>query len=157
GRARFVMENETLTLLTPAPEERLTAWLAEFYGKPVTIANRELLRHRDLSMVERLHITDGLPASLIYKQVLPPWQIEQDLHEHVLIPSISNSAQLYMSANCGQITAMFLEDLGTTSLLNACNADMAGRFGKELAKMHRSYSYRSDELVSVNVLPTLFP
>ncbi len=88
---------------------------------------------------------------------MPPWEIEQDLHEHVLIPSISNSAQLYMSGNYGQLTAMFLEDLGNVSLLHKPSAELACRLGKELAKLHRAYSYRTDELVSVSVLPTLFP
>ncbi len=55
------MEHESLALLSPIPEERLLGWLAEFYGKPVRIKERELLRHRDLSRVERLHIADALP------------------------------------------------------------------------------------------------
>jgi hypothetical protein len=152
-----VAENASLQLMTPAPDERLAGWLNEFYGKPVTIARREVLRHRDLSRVERLYIADALPQTLIYKQVIPPWEIEQDLHERVLIPSISNSAQLYMSMHFGQITAMFLEDLGTCSLFDNATQEIAVRLGKELAKMHRAYSYRIDELVSVNVLPTLFP
>jgi hypothetical protein len=152
-----VVENSSLKLMTPAPDDRLALWLNEFYGKPVTITRREVLRHRDLSRVERLHIAEGLPETLIYKQVLPPWEIEQDLHERVLIPSSSNSAQLYMSMHYGQITAMFLEDLGTCSLFDNATSEIAVRLGKELAKMHRSYSYRTDELVSVHVLPTLFP
>lgn len=151
------MENESLQLLKPAPEERLAAWLAEFYNKPVKIAQREVLRHRDLSMVERLTIADALPETLIYKQVLPPWDIEQDLHERVLIPSISSSAQLYMSAHYGDLTAMFMEDLGTRSLQAHGSAQLAAKLGKELAKLHRAYGYRTDELVSVRVLPTVFP
>jgi hypothetical protein len=58
-------ENDSLELLTPAPEEKLQSWLAEFYGKPVRITDRAILRHRDLSYVERLHIEDGLPESII--------------------------------------------------------------------------------------------
>jgi thiamine kinase-like enzyme len=153
-----VPENETLQLLTPAPEERLLGWLAEFYGKPVSIVGRELLRHRDLSMVERLYVDNALPASLIYKLVLPPWDVEQDLHERVLIPSISNSATLFMSAHYGQMAALFLEDLGTHSLLGSnADADLASAVGKELAKLHRAYSYRIDELMQVNVLRSLVP
>ncbi len=152
------MENESLTLLQPAPEERLEAWLEEFYGKRVVITRRELLRHRDLSFVERLWIDDGLPETLIYKLVLPPWDIEQDLHERVLIPSIAQSAQLFMSAHYGHLTAMFLEDLGTESLLNiGVDAEFAAGIGKELAKLHRSYSYRIQELVPLNILRTLLP
>lgn len=151
------MENESLQLLKPAPEDRLAAWLAEFYNKPVTIVQREVLRHRDLSMVERLTIADALPETLIYKLVLPPWDIEQDLHERVLIPSISSSAQLYLSAHYGDLTAMFMEDLGTRSLQKHGNAQLAAKLGKELAKLHRAYSYRTDELVSVRVLPMVFP
>lgn len=150
-------EDESLQLLTPAPEEKLNAWLAEFYGKPVDIASRQLLRHRDLSYVERLNINDALPASLIYKQVLPPWDVEQDLHEKILIPSISNSAQLYLSATHGRLTALFMEDLGTGFLEKLATADLAGRVGEELAKMHRAYSYRTEELSHTNVLRTLFP
>lgn len=144
-------------LLTPVPEELLLVWLAEFYGKRVEIGKRELLRHRDLSYVERLWISDGLPGSLIYKLVLPPWDVEQDLHERVLIPSISNSAQLYMSAHRGPLTALFLEDLGTKSLATTGNAEIAAAVGKELAKMHRAYSYRTDELMQTNVLRTILP
>lgn len=151
------VENESLNLITPPPEERLLSWLAEFYGKPVRIGRRELLRHRDLSFVERLWIVDGLPDTLIYKVVLPPWDIEQDLHERVLIPSICNSAQLYMTAHLGQHTAMFLEDLGSESLKEQGSSEIASQFGKELAKMHRAYSYRTDELLQIGVLPTLFP
>lgn len=150
-------ENASLNLLTPVPEEKLVDWLAEFYGKKVKIAGREILRHRDLSYVERLQIADGLPESLIYKLVLPPWDVEQDLHERVLIPSISNSAQLYMSAHYGQLTALFLEDLGKESLLQNCSKEMAARVGEELAKMHRAYCYRTDELVQHGVLRTLLP
>src|SRR4029077_2203273 len=113
----IAVENESLILLDPPPQERLIGWLHEFYGKPVQIVKRELLRHRDLSLVERLWLDNALPESLIYKVVLPPWDIEQELHQRVLIPSISNSAQLFMSAHFGQLTAMFLEDLGTESLL----------------------------------------
>jgi hypothetical protein len=151
------VDNESLNLIAPPPEERLQSWLAEFYGKPVQIWRREKLRHRDLSFVERLWIVDGLPDTLIYKVVLPPWDIEQDLHERVLIPSICNSAQLYMTAHLGQHTAMFMEDLGAESLKGKGSAEIAARFGKELAKMHRAYSYRTDELLQIGVLPTLFP
>lgn len=151
-------ENESLELLTPAPEQRLQAWLDEFYGKPVSIMQRELLRHRDLSRVERLFIGDALPATLIYKQVLPPWDVEQDLHERVLIPSISNSATLYLTGRWGSLTALFMEDLGTQSLVNhEVDAEFAANLGKELAKMHRAYSYRIDELMHVNVLRSLLP
>ncbi len=150
-------ENPSLDLLKPVPQEQLLSWLGEFYGKKVQITEREVLRHRDLSYVERLHIKDSLPASLIYKLVLPPWDIEQDLHERVLIPSISNSAQLYLSAHYKDITALFLEDLGTRSLMTAGTAELANRVGEDLAKMHRSYSYRTDELMQVGVLRTLTP
>jgi len=151
------LEDESLNLIAPPPEEKLLSWLAEFYGKPVRIAKRQLLRHRDLSFVERLWIADGLPASLIYKVVLPPWEIEQDLHERVLIPSICNSAQLYMTAHCGRQTVMFLEDLGGICLKDQATTEAASRLGKELAKMHRAYSYRIDELMQMHILPTLFP
>jgi thiamine kinase-like enzyme len=152
------MENESLTLLQPAPEDRLVAWLEEFYGKRVQITRREQLRHRDLSFVERLWIDNGLPESLIYKLVLPPWDIEQDLHERVLQPSIAHTAQLFMSAHYGQMTAMFLEDLGTQSLLDRkVDAEFAADIGKELAKMHRSYSYRIEELRHLNILRSLVP
>lgn len=151
------MENESLKLIELPPEERLLSWLAEFYGKPVRIARRAVLRHRDLSFVERLWIADSLPETLIYKVVLPPWDIEQDLHERILIPSICSSAQLYMTAHVGQLTAMFLEDLGEASLKQGGNNEIAAAFGKELAKMHRAYSYRTDELLQMSILPTLFP
>lgn len=109
-------------------------------------------------MVERLHIQDALPASLIYKQVLPPWDVEQDLHERVLIPSISNSATLFLTGRWSSLTALFLEDLGPYALLNQeVDAGFASYVGTELAKMHRSYSYRIDELMEVNVLRSLLP
>jgi Ser/Thr protein kinase RdoA (MazF antagonist) len=151
-------ENESLELLQPAPQERLQGWLDEFYGKRVQIVERELLRHRDLSMVERLTIQDALPSSLIYKLVLPPWDVEQDLHERVLIPSVSNSATLFLTGRWGPLTALFLEDLGRQSLFSQeVDAEFASSVGKELAKMHRSYSYRIDELMAVNVLRSLLP
>jgi thiamine kinase-like enzyme len=152
------VENESLILLQPPPEERLLGWLQEFYGKPVSIIKRELLRHRDLSLVERLWLSNALPETLIYKVVLPPWDIEQDLHERVLVPSISNSAQLFMSAHLGDQTAMFLEDLGTQSLLNTeVAAEFAAQVGRIVARLHRAYSYRIDELMQVNVLRSLLP
>lgn len=151
------MEDPSLDLLTPPPEERLLSWLAEFYGKPVRVEGRELLRHRDLSYVERLWIAEGLPESLIYKVVLPPWDIEQDLHERVLIPSISHAPQLYLTAHHGRLAAMFLEDLGTRSLKNGASEETAIMVGKELAKLHRSYCYRVDELNQIGVLQTLYP
>jgi hypothetical protein len=151
-------EDASLQLLTPVPEDLLRSWLKEFYGKEVRVRNRELLRHRDLSYVERIELEDALPQSLIYKQVLPPWDIEQDLHERILVPSISNSPQLYMAAHHGQITAMFMEDLGRESLLERGGSpDMARRIGEELAKMHRSYAYRTDELMQLGVLRSLSP
>ncbi len=139
------------------PQDKLLSWLGEFYGKEVQIAEREVLRHRDLSFVERLKIADSLPASLIYKLVLPPWDIEQDLHERILIPSLSNSAQLYLSAHYKNITALFLEDLGPNSLVTNNSAELANRIGEDLAKMHRSYSYRTAELMHVGVLRTVTP
>jgi hypothetical protein len=150
-------EDQSLQLLKPVPEEKLHDWLKEFYGKSVHITKREILRHRDLSYVERLFIADGLPKSLIYKLVLPPWDVEQDLHERLLIPSISNSAQLYLSGRHGAITALFLEDLGTISLLTSGTTEIAGKLGEEMAKMHRAYSYRMDELTQTGILHTLFP
>ena len=150
-------ENESLALLVPPPSEKLAGWLWEFYGKPAQIAERKILRHRDLSYVERLKIADALPESLIYKVVLPPWEVEQDLHERILIPSITNSAQLYLSAHLGPLTALFMEDVGTVSLLDVSNEELAGRIGKDLAKMHRSYSYRTDELLQMGILRTLYP
>jgi thiamine kinase-like enzyme len=150
-------EDASLQLLTPVPEEKLKAWLAEFYGKDIRISGREVLRHRDLSYVERLRIADALPESIIYKLVLPPWDVEQDLHERVLQPSITSSAQLFLSAHHGQLTALFLEDLGTSSLMTDATAELASRVGEELAKLHRSYCYRTDELLQMGVLRTLFP
>jgi thiamine kinase-like enzyme len=150
-------EHPSLELLEPVPEELLQAWLREFYGKTVRIKQRAVLRHRDLSYVERLHIADSLPQSLIYKLVLPPWDIEQDLHERVLIPSISNSAQLYLSAHHNQVTALFLEDLGSRSLTAHGSRKIASRLGADLARMHRSYSYRTDELLQTGVLRNLLP
>lgn len=150
-------EDASLSLLTPVPEEKLQSWLKEFYGKKVEIEERELLRHRDLSYVERLKFRDALPTSLIYKQVLPPWDIEQDLHERILIPSITNSAQLYMSAHFGDVTAMFMEDLGNVQVKEVATREIAQRLGEDLAKMHRSYCYRTDELVQMGILSTLLP
>ncbi|HEY9793412.1 MAG TPA: phosphotransferase [Candidatus Obscuribacterales bacterium] len=152
------VENESLVLIQPPPQERLSGWLEEFYGKPVQIVKRQLLRHRDLSLVERLWLDNALPESLIYKVVLPPWDIEQELHERVLIPSISNSAQLFMSAHFGHQTAMFLEDLGTQALLNLnVTGEFAAQVGRTIARMHRAYSYRIDELMHLNVLRALLP
>ena len=151
-------EDASLNLMPPVPEEKLTLWLKEFFGKEVRIVKRALLRHRDLSYVERLEFEDALPESLIYKVVLPPWDIEQDLHERILIPSISNSPQLFMAAHHGQATAMFMEDLGTDTLIaSGGSVDIARRIGEELAKMHRSYSYRTDELLQLNILRSLSP
>jgi Ser/Thr protein kinase RdoA (MazF antagonist) len=152
------VENESLVILEPPPEERLIGWLHEFYGKPVNVVKREVLRHRDLSLVERIWLDNALPETLIYKVVLPPWDIEQELHERVLIPSISNSAQLFMSAHFGKMTAMFLEDLGTESLLKYdCTPEFAAQVGKTIARLHRAYSYRIDELMHLNVLRSLLP
>ena len=152
------MEDKSLNLITPVPDSQLISWLSEFYGKPVTIEKRQLLRHRDLSLVERLTIADSLPGTLIYKLVLPPWDIEQELHERILIPSITNSSQLYMTAHLADQTAMFLEDLGEDTLITqGGTADLAERIGSDLAKIHRAYSYRIDELMGFNILPTLFP
>jgi hypothetical protein len=150
-------EGAYLKLLDPVPEEQLHGWLREFYGKNVRIEKRELLRHRDLSFVERLWIPESLPNSLIYKLVLPPWDIEQDLHERILIPSISNSAQLYLTGHYGPVTALFLEDLGSHSLIKNHSVELASRLGEELAKMHRAYSYRTDELMQAGVLRNLLP
>lgn len=152
------MEDKSLNLITPVADSQLLSWLSEFYGKPVTIAKRDLLRHRDLSLVERLTIADSLPETLIYKLVLPPWDIEQELHERILIPSITNSSQLYMTAHVGDLTAMFLEDLGEETLISRGGTmELAERIGSDLAKIHRAYSYRIDELMGFNILPTLFP
>jgi hypothetical protein len=153
----YSRDEPSLNLLTPVPQEQLLSWLSEFYGKPAHIMDREVLRHGDSFYVERLWIADSLPKSLIYKLVMPPWDVEQELHERVLIPSISNSAQLYLSAHYGAITALFLEDLGTNSLCNAASAEIAGLVGKELAKMHRAYSYRTDELIQSRLLRTVMP
>jgi Ser/Thr protein kinase RdoA (MazF antagonist) len=62
-----------------------------------------------------------------------------------------------MSAHRGQLTALFLEDLGSASLATTGNAEIAASVGKELAKMHRAYSYRTDELMQTNVLRTVLP
>lgn len=151
------MEDESLKLLEPPPLERLMGWLHEFYGKDVEVSERILLRHRDLSLVERLHMRDALPESLIYKVVLPPWDVEQDLHERILIPSISNSARLFLSGTCGPMTALFMEDLGTQSLVGGTDHRTANLIGTELAKMHRAYEYRTDELSPLGILRTLRP
>ncbi len=150
-------ENSSLELLEPVPQERLDSWLAEFYGHPVNIIKREVLRHRDLSYVERIWIADSLPFSIIYKLVLPPWDIEKDILERVLIPSVSNSAQLYLAAHYGSITALFLEDLGNQSLVNIGNPKIAAMLGEDLAKMHRAYVYRVDELMQTDILRAITP
>jgi hypothetical protein len=150
-------EDPSLQLLIPAPQERLDSWLAEFYGRPVTINKRELLRHRDLSYVERLWLTESLPQSLIYKLVLPPWDIELDINQHILIPSVSSSPQLYLTAHHGPLTALFLEDLGSNSLLQAGNAELAGKLGELLARLHRAYIYRVDDILQTGILKSLTP
>jgi tRNA A-37 threonylcarbamoyl transferase component Bud32 len=158
GSGSTAPEDASLNLMPTVPEEKLALWLQEFFGKEVRIVERTLLRHRDLSYVERLQFEDALPGSLIYKVVLPPWDIEQDLHERILIPSISNSPQLFMAAHHGPSTAMFMEDLGTDTLIaSGGSSDIAKRIGEELAKMHRSYSYRTDELIQLNILRSLSP
>lgn len=150
-------ENQSLKLLDPVPESQLQNWLKEFYGHSININRREILRHRDLSYVERLHISDGLPSSIIYKLVLPPWDIEKDILEHILIPSVCNSPQLYLAAHSGSLTVLFMEDLGTESLLNVQNTQIANRLGKDLAKLHRSYIYRIDELMQTQLLRSITP
>ena len=149
------IENPTIKLMEPVPDERLRAWLHEFYGKDVSIKKRDVLRHRDFSYVERIQLEDALPESLIYKLVIPPWDIEQDLHERVLVPSISSSAQLYMTAHYGAITALFLEDLGTEYLTEHATAEIAKTFGEDLAKMHRSYTYRIEEIIDSGIMRNL--
>lgn len=153
------MENETLSLLTPPPQERLAAWLNEIYGKQVEIERRNLLRHRDLSYVERLWLKNAMPQTLIYKVVLPPWDVEQDLHEHILIPSVSNSARLYLSGTYQGTTALFMEDLGERSLLDSLklNNDLPNKVGTDLAKLHRGFTYRIAEVKETGVLRTLLP
>lgn len=151
------MENESLKLLEAPPQERLHAWLAEIYGKPVRITERQVLRHRDLSFVERLIIADAIPESVIYKVVLPPWDIEQDLHERILIPEVSNSARLYLSGFYKGSTALFLEDLGTISLLDHQTGDIPSRLGTELAKLHRAFTYRIAEVRDQAILRSLEP
>lgn len=151
------MENETLKLLEPVPEENLRSWLRELYNKPVEIEHREVLRHRDLSYVERIYLKGALPESLIYKLVLPPWDIEDDLHREILVPSISNSAKLYLTGHYKKITALFLEDFGTNYLNQKASQSLAQKLGESLAKMHRSYSYRIAELEPLNILPVWHP
>ncbi len=153
------MENETLNLLHTPPQEQLNAWLSEIYGKPVEIEKRQVLRHRDLSFVERLWLKDALPRTLIYKVVLPPWDIEQDLHEHILIPSVSNSARLYLSGTFQSSTALFMEDLGEKALLDSLDSvsELPAKVGTELAKLHRAYTYRIAEISETRVLRTLAP
>lgn len=150
-------ESSSIKLLPLIPEERLSSWLKEFYGKDISIASREVLRHRDFSYVERLKFKEALPDSLIYKLVIPPWDIEQDLHERILIPSIASSAQLFMTAHLGQTTAMFLEDLGDTYLKERADEKSAKQLGEEIARMHRAYSYRIEELVGLNILRSITP
>jgi Ser/Thr protein kinase RdoA (MazF antagonist) len=55
------------------------------------------------------------------------------------------------------MTAMFMEDLGTTFFESACNTELASKLGEDLAKMHRAYCYRTEELMQLNVLRTLLP
>lgn len=151
------MEDKSLNLIEPVPESNLAFWLAELYGKQVSIHSRETLRHRDLSFVERLHINDGFPKSVIYKLVLPPFDIEHELHQRVLVPSITNFAQLYLTAHYGNMTAMLMEDLGEHSLLSESEINYAQTVGRDLAKMHRGYSYRIDDLLPVDILPHILP
>lgn len=151
------MENESLKLLQAPPQERLTAWLSEIYGKPVAVVERQLLRHRDLSYVERIKLADAIPASLIYKVVLPPWDIEQDLHERILIPEVSSSARLYLSGFYKGSTALFLEDLGTGALADEQSDEVAARLGADLAKLHRAFTYRIAEVQDQGILRRLLP
>jgi tRNA A-37 threonylcarbamoyl transferase component Bud32 len=151
------LEDESLNLIELVPESNLACWLAELYGKKVEILKRETLRHRDLSFVERLHIKDGFPKSVIYKLVLPPFDIEHELHQRVLVPSITNFAQLYLTAHYGKMTAMLMEDLGEHSLLSESEINYAQTVGRDLAKMHRGYSYRIDDLLPVDILPHILP
>ncbi|MBY0550297.1 MAG: phosphotransferase [Candidatus Obscuribacterales bacterium] len=151
------MENESLKLLQAPPQERLTAWLSEIYGKPVEVVERQLLRHRDLSYVERIRLADAIPESLIYKVVLPPWDIEQDLHERILIPEVSSSARLYLSGFYKGSTALFLEDLGTGALMDEQSSEAAVRLGADLAKLHRAFTYRIAEIQDQGILRRLPP
>lgn len=153
----MLKEDSALKLLIPAPQERLEGWLAEFYGHPVTIAERQVLRHRDLSYVERICIADSLPESLIYKLVLPPWDIELDINQNILTPSVSHSPRLYLTANHGPLTVMFLEDLGNHSMLAGGSAELAQRLGELLARLHRAYIYRVDDLIQTGVLRIVTP
>lgn len=150
-------ENPAIKLMEPVPDKKLFSWLHEFYGKEVSIKSRDILRHRDFSYVERIQLENALPESLIYKLVLPPWDIEQDLHQRVLVPSISSSAQLFMTAHHGSTTALFMEDLGNEYMTEQANEELAQRFGEDLAKMQRSYSYRIEELLEACILRDLSP
>lgn len=153
------VENETLSLLTPPPQDLLDGWLKEMYGKKVEIERRHLLRHRDLSYVERLWLKDALPKTLIYKVVLPPWDVEQELHEHILIPSVSNSARLYLSGTYSGTTALLMEDLGQQALVDALDkeSELPNRVGTELAKLHRAFTYRIAEVQDTGVLRYMPP
>jgi hypothetical protein len=153
------VENETLSLLTPPCQEFLLSWLSEIYGKPVEIERRQLLRHRDLSYVERLHVKDCLPQTLIYKVVLPPWDIEKDLFERVLIPKVSRSPGLYLSAVCAGMTVLFIEDFGENPLLDSLKSTsgLPSRLGKEIAELQLAYAGRLTELREGGVLRLIAP
>ena len=73
------------------------------------------------------------------------------------LPSVTNSPQLYLTAHYGQLTVLFLEDLGSDSLLQLGNVELAGRLGESLARMHRAYIYRVDDLMQTGILRTLTP
>lgn len=146
-----------LQLLNLVPDFKLKSWLGEFYGKSVKIVKTEVLRHRDFSYVARLSINDALPGTIIYKLILPPWHIEQDIIERILVPSISHSPQLYLAAHHRDMTALFLEDLGSDCLLDKATSITASMLGEYLARLHRSYCYRVDEIAQLQILKVLSP
>ncbi len=148
-------ESEYLKPISLVPQAKLNAWLDEFYGKRTKITFTQILRHRDFSYVARIFIEDALPKSIIFKLVLPPWHIEQDIIERILIPSIAHSPQIYMTAHYNRMTALFIEDFGPSNLLSHVNAKIASYLGESLAKFHRSYCYRVDEIAQLNILNML--
>ncbi len=148
-------ENQYLDLIPVVPLSKLLSWLNEFYGKDVTIEKLDVLRHRDFSYVARITINDALPETIIFKLVLPPWHVEQDIIERILIPSIAYSPQIYLSGQYQNMTAMLIEDLGPDNIVHLANHQIASLIGENLAKFHRSYCYRVDEIAQLKILNML--
>jgi len=130
-------ENEGLTVMPFPANCEIAHVAANCLKQVIKVTQVDNLRQRDFSVVARVHLENGsITPTFIYKKVTAPWHCEAHIMRFVKDCGLPNVPLLLASKMSGDQAEILQEDVGTLSLCDHSDYQLATLTGLALAQTH---------------------